>query len=364
MSRFITKNDEDDFPLLVDDTEDDQYHDSYQVSGMERGGSSLHDSETESSLLVDILSSSFSGGPSDQHTEFLHGKRNASTNRSTFKQQQQQDQAKKCEELEDLYSFSVSEDDDPMLELFEDEAPDENDKEDGDDDENDEDDDGEYFNSSQDMEDMISPNSYRYYKNRCEQLAPLPVMDDDEDGPRPKTVRFADELQSQSQFLFKDDPMLIREESIALIDTKNNNNEDTLLDIFDQDGQTNSDSMFEDDSDEEFSYTGSDFDDDDEEESSERKILRGVMYSGATVGVVAGLGFLGKKLLSAFQKQEDDMEGGNGIENMMGTDQAGADVTHTSIEAGTGSMNNSSQSASNTAAGNTNPSTPNSSTNQ
>ena len=120
--------------------------------------------------------------------------------------------------------------------------------------------------------------------------------------------------------------------------------------------------MFEDDSDGESSYIESDFDDDEEEESSERKILKGLMYNGATMGVVAGLAFISKKVMSAFQNTEDSPDGGNGLDNLTGTHHAGTDVTHTSIETGTRSFNGS-ESNSNNVGGNANSSNPNSSSN-
>jgi hypothetical protein len=353
MSRLITKNDQDDFPLLVDDTEDNIYHDSYQVLGMELGGNhsiSINNNSTSSSndLLIDILSTSFQG-PSEEHTEFLHGKRKPHHNEF---------QSKKREELEDLYSFSVGEDDDPMLDLFEDDDEHDDDSEDGNDRRL------QYFNSSQDMEDedmIMTPYSYRNDKDihGGERLAPL-LYDpfrtkQGEDVPHQRTVRFADD-ESQSR-LFQDDPMM-QEGSLVFM-----TNEEKLLDIFDQQGSSNTGTtnLFEDDPDEESSYIGSDFDDE-EEESPERKILKGLIYNGATIGVVAGLAYVGKKVMSAFQNTEDVPEGGNGIDNVAGTDQAGADATHTSIKAGTRSLDNS-QSTSN-AGGNANPSNPNSSSKQ
>lgn len=379
MSRLITKNDQDDFPLLVDDTEDDMmYHDSYQVLGMEQGGnlsSSINNNSTSSSndLLLDILSTSFQG-PSEEHTEFLHGKRKPHHHgRNNNLKQQLESQSKKREELEDLYSFSVGEDDDdPMLDLFFEDQNRLKEDEDDNDDDGDSDNDRrvQYFNSSQDMEDedmIMMPYSYNYNKDihgGGERLAPLlhdPFeTEQGDDAPRQRTVRFADD-ESQSR-LFQDDPVM-QDDSLVFM-----NNEEKLLDIFDQQGSSNNNTgttnfLFEEDSDEDSSYIGSDFDDEEEEEESpERKILKGLIYNGATIGVVAGLAFVGKKVMSAFQNTDDNPEGGNGVDNLMGTDQAATDVTHTSIEVGTRSMNGS-QSSSN-AGGNADSSNPNSSSNQ
>ena len=254
MSRLITKNDKDDFPLLVDDTEDDMFHDSYQVLGMEQGGnhsssfSNSNNNSTSSSndLLMDILSTSFQG-PSEEHTEFLHGKRRPhhhhrqhSRNNSDFKQQLGV-QSKKREELEDLYSFSVSEDDDPMLDLFDDDDQLKDDEEEDDDSDGGDDRRLQYFNSSQDMDDedmIMMPYSYKndnptpYGGEKLEPLLYDPFQtkqgEDDDDAPRQRTVRFADD-ESQSR-LFQDDPMM-QEDSLVLMTS-----EEKLLDIFDQQG--------------------------------------------------------------------------------------------------------------------------------
>ena len=115
--------------------------------------------------------------------------------------------------------------------------------------------------------------------------------------------------------------------------------QDKHLDIFDQGDTTKSSSVFTDD---DASQAESEFDDEadeeDDEDDLERRLLTSLMYNGATMGVVAGLGFVAKKVMSALQKSEDNPEAGNADQMMgEGTNEAAREAA---TDAATGSINN------------------------
>ena len=334
------RDDIQDFPLLVDE-DAAMFHDSSQVCGMERGGDY---SESESCSLMDILSVSYRGPSDDANT-------NGNNNQlSAFHEQQgglfspvahrHTRRRSNSEELEELYSFSTNEDDDMLME----------------DDRMSIDDDGQFFFNANEFSyggtsNEGSMESIPMPSIRIEEPL-MPLSEDrafnyENDAPRNKTIRFADEVDSQ---LVVEEKHAIGENSMTMDDLQ-----DKHLDIFDQGFTTRSSSLF---SDEDASHAEDDFDDEEDDEEDEddleRRILTSLMYNGATMGVVAGLGFVAKKVMSAFQKSEDDGEGGNGLDQMMGdgtteatreaaTDAASGSINNSTLESSQGNASQSSQ---------------------
>ncbi|KAL3914460.1 MAG: hypothetical protein SGARI_000105 [Bacillariaceae sp.] len=319
-SRFNSRKGDDiqDFPLLVDD-EDTPFHDSAQVCGMERGGDA---SESESCSLMDILSVSYSG-PDDGNNntnqlDAFHQQQGAFFNPVAQRHTRRRSNS---EELEDLYSFSSNDDDGMLVEEEDRMTMDEY-----------------FFNANEHYSTYESSNSTPPPTGSIFIEEPLmPLIEDravtqsiyENNIPRAKTIRFADEVDSK----LIDDQVLIRENSMTITDLQ-----DKHLDIFDQGDTTKSSSIFTDD---DSSHAESEFDDEeDDEDELEKKLLTSLMYNGATMGIVAGLGFVAKKVISTFQKSEDDPEGGNAVDQMMG-DGANEVAREAATDAGTGgSLNN------------------------
>jgi hypothetical protein len=128
------------------------------------------------------------------------------------------------------------------------------------------------------------------------------------------------------------------------------------LDIFDE-GRDNIFDYNDDDDDESIYETilGDDDSMDDSDDDEAKKIRRGILYGAGGAAVMAGFGYVAKKVVYGFQNT-DDVDGGGGTDMFSpnGTDQTvtmsetGADVAHAAelaADLSTASMNTSSSEA-------------------
>lgn len=366
-SRFNTnkpRDDSEDFPLLVDE-DDDFFHDSYQVSEMERGGD-----DAGSSSLLDMLNQSYQGPSVNNQMNRFNEQQLFSPFRSTVPQHPRRD------DLEDLYSFSMSDEDDVMLDFnTDDKEGQEQQSYDGSTDlwmdSNTKNKESRHYSDNQatvcfdsvnnlPASNTIKNNEMRahrpyfgknashYYPASQQQLffaaEALASLGDNSDlapldgDQRRKVIRFADDEPSeqQSSTLFRDS-VFVSERSMTIVDIQ-----DKHLDIFDQGSSSidrgsapRSSSLLE-DMDDCMSEGDTHFedDDDDDEEELERRIYRSLMYNGATIAVVAGLGYVSKKVMSAFSNK-DEVDGVQGIDDAANeTGNVVADAAQTVVDAG------------------------------
>jgi hypothetical protein len=352
------RNDSEDFPLLVDD-DDDLFHDSSQICGMELGGNT---SLTTSSSLLQMFNESYQG-PSQNELDLFYNEREQLFCSPSPAVPQHVRRRCSSDDLEDLYSFSMSDDDDVLMDYHCEvdylQTPQQHGSDLGMDNNEvplgtrgciggvnntsterprlgDSRFKSNYYPPSQRM--LIASTEAQDPPEMDSALAPL------QDDQRIRTIRFADEEQEDSSKLLPS-TTFASERSMTIDDFQ-----DKHLDIFDQGSSSmnngsasyKSSSLFE-DTDEDMS--DDDFEDEgDEEEDLERRILKTWIYSGATMAVVAGLGYVSKKVMSAFQKQ-DDVDAGNGVDHAM--NETADEAAHTAGEAGVeagieagGSVNN------------------------
>lgn len=313
-------DDSEDFPLLVDEDEN-FFHDSFQVSGMERGGD-----DTGSSSLLEMFNQSYQG-PSDNQMNRFQEQQLFCPFASTKPPHIRRD------DLEDLYSFSMSDDDEVMMdyntrdEKGQQQQPydgttdpwmDSNNKHNGT--QHYKHADTKAIGSFESVDSIparnpfnddemqahrpsFSKNAGHYIPASQPQLffaskALASVGDDSDLAPldedrRRKAIRFAEDepAEQQSSTLFRDS-VFVSERSMTIDDTK-----DKHLDIFDQGSSSincgssapRSSSLFE-DTDDDMSEDETCFEDEeDDEDELERRIYKSWIYSGATIAVVAAL---------------------------------------------------------------------------
>lgn len=141
-------------------------------------------------------------------------------------------------------------------------------------------------------------------------------------------VRFADDTHDSK--LLTDEHTIAGQGMMAL-------SSPNVMDIYGQESTSSRSKLYDDLDDDECSFIEDDEEAQDEA-AHEQEIIKGILYSAGGAAVFAGIGFVAKRVLSVFRKDDENLEAGMDVVN--GTDQAGSgaqatsDATHVAIEAG------------------------------